>query len=481
MTSALDLAAKSSGLFIGGKWEDSPVKMPVRDKYSQGELSQIACATSDHVDRVLQAADAYVSGEGVPVYERSKVLDKMAEELAARRDELVDAIVLDTGFTRKDAAGEITRAMENIRLSAEETRRITGEMVPIASAPGQAGRMAFTVHQPYGIVAAITPFNSPLNTVLHKVGPAFGAGNAVILKPANQTPLTAILLAEAFAAAGAPAGSFNLLCAPNEESERLVKDPRVRYIAFTGSTSVGKRLQEIAGLRKTQMELGSISATIVCRDANIEKAVAKIVPATFRKAGQVCTSVQVLLLHEEIYSQAKDLLLNKVKALVIGDPNSDETDVGPLISLEAAERVAAWIKEAQDAGADLLCGGDVEGAVIQPAILENVPRYVKLDCTEVFGPVVSLVPFSSFDEAIGRANDTPYGLATGIFTGNLDEVLTAVRKLDVGNIHINETSSSRVDLMPYGGIKDSGFGKEGPPYAIYEMMEEKLVTLASSM
>ena len=206
--------------------------------------------------------------------------------------------------------------------------------------------MAFTVHQPYGIAVAITPFNSPLNTVLHKVGPAFGAGNAVILKPANQTPLTAILLAESFHAAGAPAGSFNLLCAGIEESEALIQDPRVRYIAFTGSTRVGKHIQQIAGLRKTQMELGSISATIVCADANLDATIAKIMPATFRKAGQVCTSIQILLVHEDVYSSVRSRLLEKVGALVVGDPGSDDTDVGPLISPQAADRVANWVKEA---------------------------------------------------------------------------------------------------------------------------------------
>ncbi len=469
-----------SGLYIGGRWRDSGRTQPVRDKFTQQTVAEIACAAPDHVGQVLDAAHAYVAGQGLPVFERSEILSRVADELATRREALIDAIVLDTGFTRKDASGEIARAMQNIRLSAEETRRVVGEIVPISSAPGQAGRMAFTVHQPYGIAVAITPFNSPLNTVLHKVGPAFGAGNAVILKPANQTPLTAILLAESFHAAGAPAGSFNLLCAGIEESEALIQDPRVRYIAFTGSTRVGKHIQQIAGLRKTQMELGSISATIVCADANLDAAIAKIMPATFRKAGQVCTSIQILLVHEDVYSSVRDRLLEKVGALVVGDPGSDDTDVGPLISPQAADRVANWVKEACAAGADLLCGGEADGALMQPAVLENVPENVKLTCSEVFGPVVTLVPFKSFDEALARANATPYGLATGVFTGSLNEVLASVRGLNVGNIHINETSSSRVDLMPYGGIKDSGFGKEGPPHAIYEMMEEKLVTIAAN-
>jgi succinate-semialdehyde dehydrogenase/glutarate-semialdehyde dehydrogenase len=339
--------------------------------------------------------------------------------------------------------------------------------------------MGFTLRVPLGVVAAITPFNSPLNTVAHKIGPAFAAGNSVILKPASATPLTACLLAEVLLAAGLPKGFLSLLPGGGQVAEWILADPRVRFFAFTGSTEVGRSIQSRAGLRRTQMELGSIACCILCDDAKLESALPKVVNAGYRKAGQVCTSVQLLLVQKEILRKVETELAALVSALPYGDPNDPKTVVGPLISEKEAIRVEAWIAEAVARGAKCLAGGGPrKGAVVPPALLAGVDDSMKLGCQEVFGPVVCILPFDTLDEAVARVNATPYGLAAGIFTNRLDDAFAAARRLEVGGVHVNETSSSRVDLMPYGGSKDSGFGREGPRYAVHEMTEERIVTFA---
>jgi succinate-semialdehyde dehydrogenase/glutarate-semialdehyde dehydrogenase len=332
---------------------------------------------------------------------------------------------------------------------------------------------------PLGVVVAITPFNSPLNTVAHKIAPAFAAGNAVVLKPSSHTPVTAYKLAKILVDAGMPSGFMSLVYGSADVAKYLLDDQRVRFYAFTGSTEVGQIIQQAAGLRRTQMELGSIAFTILCDDANLDLALPKVINSSYRKAGQVCTSIQFLLVQEGIFDQVQPRLTEMVKTLKYGDPYEDDTVVGPLISETEAIRVEDWIDEAIAGGATLLAGGGREGAVLRPTLLTNVGDNMKVGCREIFGPVLCLVSFNTLDEAIDRVNSTPYGLATGIFTNRLLDAIAAAKRLVVGSVHINETSSSRVDLMPYGGSKESGFGREGPHYTVYEMTEERVVTIAT--
>jgi len=391
----------------------------------------------------------------------------------------VRALQVEGGFTTFDANGEMKRCLETFRVSAEEARRFIGEMVPLEGAPGQAGRLGFTIRVPLGVVCAITPFNAPLNTVAHKVAPALAAGNAVVLKPSSSTPTVANLMAEALLEAGLPPGMISVVHGGKEVAQSLVAEPAIRFFAFTGSTEVGRAIQQGAGLRRTQMELGSIAFTILTASGNLDVALPKVVNAGYRKAGQVCTSVQILLVQRALLAEVEARLAALVRALPFGDPQDPQTQVGPVISEASAIRIERWIEEALERGAQRLAGGPRQGAVVPPTLLTRVDDSMTVSCEEIFGPVVSIVPFDTLEDAIDRVNATPYGLATGIFTNELHEAFRAMRRLHVGGVHINETSSSRVDLMPYGGSKDSGFGREGPPYAVREMSEERVVTLTT--
>jgi acyl-CoA reductase-like NAD-dependent aldehyde dehydrogenase len=467
-------------LLIGGTWQDGlGPTFDLIDKYTQVPVAAIAMASESQIIATVRAAHAaYRTGAPDPA-QRGAILDRAADLLAAAGNEIVRLIQIDTGFTLFDGRSELQRGIETLRLSAHEARTLAGDMVPLAGAPGQAGRFGYTLRVPIGVVAAITPFNSPLNTLLHKLAPALAAGNAVIAKPSSQTPLTAFKVVQIFEEAGVPPGFISLLYGGSHEVKILLDQPEVRYIAFTGSTAVGRILQQQAGLRRTQMELGSISFTILCSDADLDHALPRVVSAAYRKAGQVCTSVQMLLVHESILKTVTQRLTQLVAALPYGDPSRAETVCGPTITEAAAIRIEQWIEEAVADGATRLAGGPRVGAVVPPTLLSGLGKTVRLGCEEVFGPVMSIAPFRTLDDAIEVVNATPYGLASGIFTNRLDDAFAATRKLEVGTVHVNETSSARVDMMPYGGFKDSGFGREGPHYAVREMTEERMVTFAA--
>jgi len=467
-------------LLIDGEWTSGEGdNIPVMDKYRLAPYATVTAASPAQVSQMVGAAEAAFR-RGAPVaFERGAILERAATLMETRREDFVGAMQAEAGFTAADAAGEVRRCIQTLKLSAEEARRLAGEVIPLQGAPQQEGRLAFTLRVPLGVVAAITPFNSPLNTVAHKIAPAFAAGNAVILKPSSATPVTACKLAEVLIAAGMPAGFLSVLHGRAGTAQHLLDDPRVRFFAFTGSTEVGRSIQRSAGLRRTQMELGSISFTILCDDADLDRALPKIVSAGYRKAGQVCTSVQILLVQEAIQSDVEARLTVQVKALKYGDPYQADTVVGPLISEKEALRVEAWIDEAVSRGAKRLVGGARDGAVVPPTLLTGIDDGMQVGCCEIFGPVVCLVPFAALDDAIARVNATPFGLATGIFTNRLLDALAAAQRLEVGGVHVNETSSARVDLMPYGGSKDSGFGREGPRYAVHEMTEERIITVST--
>lgn len=472
-----DGTATLYGLLIDGQWiEGAGPCVAVRDKYRLETHAQVTTADAAQIRQSVDVAHAAFRAGAPGPYERGAILERAAVLLEQRAAQFVRTMQVEAGFTESDASGEVRRSIQTLKLSAEEARRLAGDVIPLAGAPGAAGRTGYTLRMPLGVVLAVTPFNSPLNTVTHKVAPALAAGNAVILKPSTHTPLTACLLAEVLLEAGVPRGLLGVLHGSGDVVALLQADARVRFFAFTGSTEVGRKIQQGAGLRRTQMELGSIACTILCDDARLDVALPKIVNAGYRKAGQVCTSVQLLLVHESLRAEVEQRLAPMVQALRYGDPLDPQTFVGPVISEEAACRIEAWIDEALARGARRLAGGPRQGALVPPTLLTDIRDDMQVGCHEIFGPVVCLLPFSTLAQAIARVNATPFGLATGVFTNRLGDAFSAAQQLEVGGVHINETSSSRVDLMPYGGSKDSGFGREGPRYAIHEMTEERIVT-----
>ncbi|WP_353475061.1 aldehyde dehydrogenase family protein [Salipiger sp. H15] len=466
-------------LFLAGRaLHGAGPAFEVIDKFSGAVIATGHEASDAQLDQMIETAHAaFRRGASAP-YERGAILDRAAALLLERADQMKQVIQAESGFTAADANAEVTRCLQTLRLAGEEARNLSGEMIPISGAPNQGNRIAFTLRVPLGVVLAVTPFNSPLNTVAHKVAPALAAGNAVVVKPSSATPATTLLLAEILRDAGLPDGLLSVLLGGGGVTQRAIADPRVRFIAFTGSTGVGRQIQQSAGLRRTQMELGSIAFTVLCEDADLDIAVPKIVGASFRKAGQVCTSVQIALVQRSRFDEARARFAEAVAKVRYGDPAVEGTVTGPLINRREAERVEGWIAEAVEAGAECLVGGAREGSVVQPTLLAGVTPDMRVMSQEVFGPVLSLVPFDRLQDAIATVNATPYGLATGVFTNQIGPAFEFARKLEVGGVHINETSSSRVDLMPYGGSKDSGFGREGPRYAVEEMTEERIVTIS---
>jgi acyl-CoA reductase-like NAD-dependent aldehyde dehydrogenase len=467
-------------LLLDGRWVPGDgADITVLDKYRLVPFALVKAASRDQAAQMIDCAHAAFRRGAPTTCDRGAILDRASGLLEERLADFVATMQAEAGFTAADATGEIRRCIQTLKLSGEEARRLSGEIIPIEGAPQQAGRLAFTLRVPLGVVVAITPFNSPLNTVAHKIAPAFAAGNAVILKPSTNTPVTACKLAELLLDAGMPPGFLSVAHGGGDIARYLIEDERVRFFAFTGSTEVGLSIQRAAGLRRTQMELGSIAFTILCDDADLDRALPRIVNAGYRKAGQVCTSVQILLVHRDIMDSVQLRLAAMVSALKYGDPYDADTVVGPLISESEAIRIEEWIEEAVGKGAKRLVGGVRQGAVLPPTLLTDIEPSMQVANCEIFGPVICLTPFATLSGAIDRVNATPFGLAAGIFTNRLLDALTAARRLEVGGVHINETSSSRVDLMPYGGSKDSGFGREGPRYAIREMTEERVVTIAT--
>jgi succinate-semialdehyde dehydrogenase/glutarate-semialdehyde dehydrogenase len=466
-------------LLIGGEWVDGAVRQPLCDKYDGRPYGEMAVASVGQVEAAVAGAVEGQRRSTPAPYERFRVLAAAARIVEDRAQSLIELMRHEAGFTRADGENEVRRCVQTLELSGEEAKRLTGEMVPLEAGAGVKNRIGFTVRVPRGVVCAITPYNSPLNVLAHKVAPALAGGNAVVMKPSEYTPLTAVALAEALIEAGLPAELLALVHGDGAAIGRqLLEDPRVAFYAFTGSTRVGREIQRAAGLRRTQLELGSIASTIVCGDADLDVAVPKIVSAGFRKAGQVCTSVQRLFVERGVADACVERLVAATRALRHGDPADPATVVGPMISEAQARRALAWVDEAVAAGARVLTGGTREGAVMAPTLLAGVTDDMRVACEEIFAPVVSIAAVDSVDEAIARANATPFGLSVGIFTSNLHTALVAARQLRFGAVHVNEASSARVDAMPFGGVKDSGFGWEGPAYAIREMTEERLVTVA---
>ncbi len=471
-------AGLPSGLLVNGAWRMSDHVIPVTDKYRHQVVAEVQGARAADVTDAVGAAASIQRSQPIPPHRRAEMLREAAALLEHRSDLVARVYVAETGFTRKDAAVELARAHDTLLISAEEATRLTGEMVPVEATPGSENRVAFTFRVPVGVVCAIAPFNAPLNTVVHKVAPALAAGNAFVLKPATATPLSSILLCQALLDAGWPAGYVNMVVGPGAEvGARLLSDKRIRYYTFTGSTRVGLRVKQQSGIAKTHLELGSSAATIVCADADLDLATRLIVRAGFRKAGQVCTSVQRVLVDERVADALSERLVSAVRELHVGDPNDPATDVGPMISIEEAERAVAWVEQAVAAGARIIAGGGSTGSLMEPTLLMDVPLSASLMCDEAFAPIVALRRFTRLDDAVEIANGTEYGLQAGVFTRNIDVAFDLARRLEVGGVMINDTSSYHADAMPYGGVKASGYGSEGPAYAVLDMTDPRIVVL----
>lgn len=472
----LDLRAR---LLIDGAWVDGAETFDVFDKFTGERIGCADRATREQVSAAVAAAERSFQATRLDAPERYAIMRRVGDGLERRRDELVRILTAETGFPVTDTRNEVTRAVQTFLLSGEEAKRLVGEVVPIEAAPGNAHRMGFTIRVPRGVVCGITSFNAPLNFVAHKAAPALAAGNTVVLKAPQATPFSAAVLCEILLDAGLPPGHVQLVQGPGSEVGRwLIEDQRIRFYTFTGSTSVGKQLQKAVGLRPIALELGSIAATIVCADADLDRAVPRVVNSAFRRAGQACTSTQRLFVQRPVLEAFVEKLRPAVAAVVVGDPRNADTVLGPMISDAEAARAEAWVREAVAAGARLVAGGTRRGAVLDPTVLIDVTPDMKVLCEEIFAPVMSIVPFDTLDEAIARVNATEFGLAAGIFTRDVTTAFTAARRFHVGVVHINESSTSRVDLMPFTGVKDSGLGREGPKYAMHEMTEERLITLS---
>jgi acyl-CoA reductase-like NAD-dependent aldehyde dehydrogenase len=405
----------------------------------------------------------------------------VAGALGKRADEAARQIAAEAGKPLKAARVEVARAMSTYTMAAVAARTLAGEVVPMDASQAGEGKLAFTLRLPIGVVGAISPFNFPLNLVAHKIAPALAAGCAVVLKPASQTPLSALLLAELETEAGLPPGWLNVLVGPSSEiGDVFVEDERVKLITFTGSGAVGWKLRERAPRKRVNLELGNATPVIVAADAEVAEAATKLAANAFSYAGQSCISVQRIYVERTVYEEFKAAFLPRVEALQVGDPGQEDTDVGPLIAASERDRVKEWIDAAVAKGATVLAGGTVEGDLLQPTVVEDVPATEKLACEEAFGPVCTLTPFDTLEEALELANGTRYGLQAGIFTRSIDTANRAARALEFGGVTVNEAPTFRADQMPYGGVKDSGNTREGPAWAVREMTEERLVVIQTS-
>ncbi|HEY2938030.1 MAG TPA: aldehyde dehydrogenase family protein [Gaiellaceae bacterium] len=467
--------ASERKLLVGGEWIDTGEWVDVRSPYSGDVVGRVAKASAEHARRAVDAAERAMA-QPLPAYERAEILDRVAGALRERSDEAARLISDEAGKPLKAAKVEAARAVSTYTMAAVEARRLAGEMVPMDASQAGAGKLAFTIRRPIGILGAISPFNFPLNLVAHKIAPALAAGCAVVLKPASQTPLSALLLAELEQEAGLPAGWLNVVVGPSSElGDVLVGDERVKAISFTGSGAVGWGLKERAPKKRVALELGNATPVIVAADADLETAAAKLAGNAFSFAGQSCISVQRIYVERPAYDAFLERFLPKVEALKVGDPADEDTDVGPVIADDARERILDWIDRS---GGEILAGGDTtEEGLIRPTVIGSPSPDAEVSCEEIFGPVCTVQPYDELEEAIRLANGTRYGLQAGIFTGGLDDALRAAQALEFGGVTVNEAPTFRADQMPYGGVKDSGNTREGPHYAVRELTEERLVVL----
>ncbi|MCA9123245.1 MAG: aldehyde dehydrogenase family protein [Planctomycetaceae bacterium] len=469
-------------MFINGDWVDRDDKIEVLNPFDGSLVDTVPKASAEDVEAaIIGAVRGAAVMRSLPAYERFQILRRAADLMVERQSDLGRTISLEEGKVLSEGVFEASRSAITMETSAEEAKRLTGEVLPLDGAPGAHGKLGFTLRVPCGVVAAITPFNFPLNLVCHKVGPALAAGNSIIVKPASDTPLSALKLVEILLEAGLPPLAISCITGSGTTvGNALCRDERIRKISFTGSADVGRQICQVAGLKRVTMELGSNSPLIVMQDADLAKVVEATAASGFANAGQVCISTQRVIAIDKIYDDFLDALRPRIEAIAAGDQLSEGIKMGPMVRESDADRVSKSIDEAVSQGARLVCGGARNGAVITPAVLADVRPNMRISRDELFGPAVGVTRASNVDEAIALANDSRFGLSAGIFTQDIDTVVKFAKQVDSGNIQINWGPMWRADLMPYGGLKESGMGKEGPKYAIEEMTEMKTVVIHSS-
>jgi acyl-CoA reductase-like NAD-dependent aldehyde dehydrogenase len=468
---------QSFPMLIGREWVQTPWVRTINLPYDGTQVGEVYDADADIVDRAITAAQKGAEAmAALTQFERAELHQRMKGLLERDAEEFARLVTLETGKTIRESRGEVGRAQQTLGASADAARHLQGEVVPMEAAPTGKGRWAMTVREPLGVIAAITPFNFPLNLALHKIGPALAAGNSVVHKPSENTPLSALRLARLAIEAGVPAGAYNVVTGKGEETGRqLVSDPRIAMITFTGSPEVGREIRAAAGLRRVTLEMGSNSSVILEPDCDLDLLLPRCVLGGYALAGQVCISLQNIYVHESIVGDFTERFVAGARSLKIGHPLEETTDIASLINESAAERVESWIKRAVARGAHLLTGGTRRGAIVEPAVLTDVSPDDDVCCKEAFGPLVVLHRYSRLKDAIEAVNASQYGLQAGICTHDIGKAFEAARKLRVGGVIVNDVPSFRVDLMPYGGTKLSGVGREGPRYAIEEMTELKLI------
>src|SRR5246127_745418 len=468
----------TQGFFLDGKWIEEGDIVEIKAPYDGTVIANVFQGRREHAEAAVKAAvKAFGTTRRLPAFERQRVLRRVAQTISERKQEFFRTLAQEAGKPIKAARTEVERAIFTFNVAAEESTRIYGEYLPLDWQEFTAGRWGIVRRFPLRPLAGITPFNFPLNLVAHKVAPAIAAGCSMVLKPAPQTPLSALLLAEAVQQAGWPDGGLNVLPLSNDDAGLLVTDDRLKLISFTGSASVGWEIKKRAGKKKVVLELGGNAGVIVHSDVDLAYAAERCVAGGFAYAGQTCISVQRILVEQSVYGKFTDLLLAGVKKLKTGDPLEESTDMGPLIRESDAVRAADWVQEAVRGGARLLCGGTRHGSVLEPTVLTGTKPEMRVNCQEIFAPVVTVEPYTDFNAALRQVNSSPYGLQAGIFTRDSKLLFHAYEELEVGGLIAGDVPTFRIDHMPYGGIKDSGLGREGLRYAIEEMTEPKLLVM----
>ncbi|MCI0511695.1 aldehyde dehydrogenase family protein [candidate division KSB1 bacterium] len=464
-------------MLIQGAWRTSTNTLAVYNPYNRTQLATVPAATPEEVELAISGAiEAFPKMAQLPAHQRAQILEKTAQLLSEQQNEIARTIASEAGKAWKYALSEVQRGIQTFKFAAEEAKQIHGQTIPLDAVVGAEKYFGFYFRQPIGVIAAITPFNFPLNLVAHKVAPALAAGNVVILKPASYTPLTALRLGEILIAAGLPAGAISIVMGSGATVGRqLVTDPRISMVSFTGSPEVGQAIKSQAGLKRVTLELGSNSAVIIDQDAPLDLAVNRCVMGSFANSGQICISVQRIYVARSIFDTFLAKFLTATRLLVVGNPLDETCDVGPLIHPTEAERAETWVQEAVAGGAEIRCGGTRVAALMAPTVLTNVTEEMRVMRDEIFAPVVSIVPFDHFSTALQAVDNSRYGLQTGIFTQNMQHAFQAIQFLNVGGVIINDVPTFRADNMPYGGNKASGLGREGVKFAIEEMTNIKMV------
>lgn len=469
---------KDHKLLINGKWQGGKTTKNIKSPFDQRTIARVHFADRVQVNKAISSAHrVFLETKKMSSHERAVVLERVSRDIDSKKEELAESIALSSGKPIRSSRIEVARAVNTFEFAAEEAKRIHGEIIPLDLSPQTKERWGLVRRFPIGVIAGITPFNFPLNLVAHKVAPALASGNTFVLRPASQVAVTSLLLGEIIAATDYPDGGFNVVPSGYDAAEALIEDERVKMVTFTGSPAIGWDLKKRAYKKRVTLELGGNAAVVIEPDANLDVALPRTVIGAFSYSGQICISIQRIFLHEKIYDRFMTDFIEETKKLRMGDPLDEATDIGPMITVEAAEQTEEWVAEAIENGARVLVGGRREGSMHEPTILENVRPDLRISWMEAFAPVVVVYPYRDFEEALKGVNHSIYGLQAGVFTPDLKKAFRAYEVLDVGGVIINDIPTFRIDHMPYGGVKESGFGREGLKYAIEEMTELKLMAL----